>query len=541
MTIQQFAPPVDTVAMPNFPNYELIVARATHPILFANDIDTSSREGQEKLNSLLYTRYHGDVMSSAPKCSCGELSGVFKKNLICTNCNTPCLDVLDKPLESNLWVRVPTGIKKFITPGFWIVASRYLTKSQWNLLEWFVNPNYPDPDPTKDFGKIIHGFNLDRKQRTLNNFYDNFDWLMRQYVTLSLLRKKPRNVPDMTDADVSALYNDMYNGVVTGTWALINTPLGLKLPDERKLALFIEKYINLKERVFSQYLPLPSALGLVLETNNSGTWVDVPMATAIDAAYAVTLIGMSIAASDRKVRLGVSNRRAVICTKKMAEYSKSFITGTAGSKQGEFRRHVFGGRLAFSMRAVITSINEPHEHDEIHLPWGPSVQLFKQHIVNKLFKRKFSPKRANKLINDFTNNYHPLIDQIFQELIAESEGGIPCTFQRSPSLEKSSMQRVRVTKIKTNPRVRTISMSVNITNGPNADFDGDALHVWLILDKELDKRFMRLAPHRSILDLDAPRNISPVAKQQAPQTLTIANWLKEAQPSNPRPQAIPRG
>lgn len=468
MTRQQFAPPVDLVAMPNFPNYERIVARATHPILFANDIDTTSREGQEKLNSLLYTRYQGDVMSSAPKCSCGELSGAYNKGLICSNCSTECLDVLDKPLESNLWVRVPDGIKKFITPGFWIVASRYLTKSQWNLLEWFVNPSYPDPDPQKDFGRIIEGFGLDRKQRTLNFFYENFEILMRRYMTLLLLRKKPRNVPDMTDEDVSRLYQDMFEGHVSGTWALINTPLGRKLSDERKLALFIEKYIEQKDRVFSQYLPLPSALGLVLETNNSGTWVDVPMATASDAMYAVTLIGMSISAADKKVRFGVCNRRAVICTKKMAEFSKAFITGTAGSKQGEYRRHVFGGRLPFSMRAVITSINEPHEHDEIHLPWAPSIQLLKMHIVNKLFKKYgYTPKRANKLINDFTNNYHPILAEIVDELIAESNGGIPCTFQRSPSLEKASMQRVRITKIKKDPRIRTISMSVNITNGPN--------------------------------------------------------------------------
>lgn len=69
-----------------------------------------------------------------------------------------------------------------------------------------------------------------------------------------------------------------------------------------------------------------------------------------------------------------------------------------------------------------------------------------------------------------------------------------------------------------------------------ADFDGDALHVWLILDKRLDQRFMRLAPHRSVLDMDMPRSISPVFKQQAPQTLTVYNWLKGSQVNTPRPK-----
>lgn len=59
-----------------------------------------------------------------------------------------------------------------------------------------------------------------------------------------------------------------------------------------------------------------------------------------------------------------------------------------------------------------------------------------------------------------------------------------------------------------------------------ADFDGDALHIWLILDKDMDKRFIRLAPSRSVLSMDNPRSVSNVFTQQAPQTLTMASWLK---------------
>lgn len=523
-----FPPPIATTEMPDFPDYERIVASATYPVLIANDIDTTTKEGQDKLNSLLYTRYQGDVMKAVPKCSCGEMSGPFNKGLICPNCNTECLDVLDKPLESNLWVRTPDGVNKFIAPGWWAVTSRYLTKTGWNMLEWFVNPSYPDPDPKKqkDYAKILENFNLTKQERNLNFFHDNFATIMRLFVSLMLLRKKPRNIEGMTDADVAAAFQDLREGKVEGTWLLMNTPLGDKNLEDRKLAIFIEKYIADKTRVFTQYLAMPSSLGVVLETNNSGTWVDVSMATASDAMYAVKQIGISIANSDKKIKFSVCNRRAVHCTKRMAEFGKAFISGTAGSKQGEYRRHVFGGRLAFSMRAVITSINETHQHDELHVPWAPAVAMFRTHIMNKLKRKGYSPKVANKFIDDHTNNYHPLLDQIFQELIMEAGGGIPCTFQRPPSLEKSSMQRCRITKVKTDPRIRTISMSVNITNGPNADFDGDALHIWLILDKEMDKRFIRLAPSRSVLSMDNPRTVSGAFTQQAPQTFTMANWLR---------------
>lgn len=42
----------------------------------------------------------------------------------------------------------------------------------------------------------------------------------------------------------------------------------------------------------------------------------------------------------------------------------------------------------------------------------------------------------------------------------------------------------------------------------------------------MDKRFIRLAPSRSVLSMDNPRSVSNVFTQQAPQTLTMASWLK---------------
>ena len=60
---------------------------------------------------------------------------------------------------------------------------------------------------------------------------------------------------------------------------------------------------------------------------------------------------------------------------------------------------------------------------------------------------------------------------IFQELIAESPQGkgIHVLFNRPPSLEKGSVQHCVVTKIKTDPKIKSISMSTNITNPFNAD------------------------------------------------------------------------
>lgn len=53
----------------------------------------------------------------------------------------------------------------------------------------------------------------------------------------------------------------------------------------------------------------------------------------------------------------------------------------------------------------------------------------------------------------------------------------------------------------------------------------------------MDKQFIRLAPSRSVLSMDNPRSISGVFTQQAPQTLTMANWLKAGRSNKKRKQA----
>lgn len=521
MQTTPYAPPVDTVAFLDFPRYEKTIANLPHPPIIANQIDTSTKEGAERLNNLLYTRYQGDILTSTPKCACGNVSGGIRKGIVCKDCGTECADVLDKPLESTVWIETPQGINKFIGPGFWIVVSKHLTRSNFNLLEWLVDPRYPDPLPNNVLYHVVDYLGLNKAERNLNTFHDRFSEIMRRIVTYSIIKKKPKNIPGLSQEQIVDLYSQMFKDHLCGAEILINTPLGRKYAAEKKFAKFVLKYTAQKDRVFTKYLPLPSAMGLILETNNSGTWGETSLLSAIDAMYSVTQLPAS--APDQQIPM--KNRRAVVCTKKMAEFSKDYIKESAGAKEGEFRRHLCGGRVPFSMRCVISSINEPHSRDELHLPWEPAVQFFKQDITNKLHRRGFTPRQTTKLIEDYTKQYHPLIDEIFKELIDESDGGIWVTFQRSPSLEKPSIQVMRITRVKTNIFDRTIGMSINATNGPNADFDGDAMHIMRILDRDMLARLENLRPYRSVLSLSNPHEVSGVFKQQPPQTLTMQNYL----------------
>lgn len=522
------APPIPEFAEVEYPDYELTIARMTHPPLIANDIDSTTKEGEEQLKSILYTRYQGDSISPVPMCACGRLVGGVNHGLICAECSTECKNPLERPIETTLWIKALDGVHKFIAPGVWVVLSQAFSSRGWNMLEWLVSPDVPDPGMDNRFFTIVRDLNLTPDNRNLNYFYENFEAIMYQILVSMVLKKKPRDVKGLENEQIVDLYRGLREGHIDAFHLLLETPIGNKLTAEKEFAAYVKKYSAQKSRVFTKYLPMPSSAGIVLESNSSGTWYDKVMLIAVDAMYAITNFDRTIQEKSFRMR----NAKMVYCTKKMGEYSAEYIRDRLMGKKGLYRSHYYGGRQPFSMRCVIGPIIGPHTHDELHLPWSPSVQMFRLHITNKLLRMgehpefgRWTPKSIHRFIDDYTNRYHPLLDMIFQELIAESPDGIRVLFNRPPSLEKGSLQHCRVTKVKTDPKIKSISMSTNITNAFNADYDGDAMAVYILLDKEIIGIFEPLIPSRNVPSTNAPYSISGATKMQAPQALTMFNWL----------------
>ena len=171
------------------------------------------------------------------------------------------------------------------------------------------------------------------------------------------------------------------------------------------------------------------------------------------------------------------NRTAKTLIALSAFYSEMLKEVLAG-KNGIFRKHIFGTRTHFSIRAVISSITVKNDYDEVHAPWGASVTALKMHLLNKLFKLDYTPNQAIGFLQEHTAKYHPLIARLFKELIDESpDKGLWAIFQRNPSLTKASAQRVKVTKFKDDPDDPTIGLPIPSTKGYNADFDGKLIVV----------------------------------------------------------------
>lgn len=411
--------------------------------MIVNHFNVTSEVDKNKLNQLIYTHYEGDSLNIMPSCQCMALTGEFNVGIICPTCHVAVMSVTERPLESVLWIGPPPEVDTLMNPQAWTMLSAGLTYNGFNILEWLCNPNLAlpaaphrvvrrllsliaaaeDPNPLTPFEQRPF-----RIERGINYFYAHFDQIMR------------------------LLFD---NGIVKGK------------PEQREeLRQFIFKN---REAIFAQYLPIPSKLGFITEKTVTSTYADLTMLSAIEAIRTISATVNSPTQLSKKVL----QARAVKAIMSLAEYHQTFMATALSTKSGWFRKHVFGSRLHFTFRAVISSLSDNHEYDELHLPWSMSVMAYKTHLTAKLIKRGYTPNEATQFLHEHTLRYNPLLDELFTELIQESpHRGLPVLLNRNPTLSRGSIQKLRVTKIKKDPQVNSIGLSVLCLTAPNADFDG---------------------------------------------------------------------
>ena len=91
-------------------NQDEVFARLRNKPIIANELDIETQEGQERLNLLLMMRQEGDSLSTVPSCDGGHLVGGQYEGVFCHECGTEDQAALERPLESQLWVRPPPGV-----------------------------------------------------------------------------------------------------------------------------------------------------------------------------------------------------------------------------------------------------------------------------------------------------------------------------------------------------------------------------------------------------------------------------------------------
>ncbi|QBX32207.1 putative DNA-directed RNA polymerase subunit beta [Pseudomonas phage PA1C] len=462
-----------------------MLANQRGKVVFANDFNTSNAEQKEEFQRYLFSHYQdADAIENSASCDCEHITEAYKLGVICDNCGTPVVSTSNRPIVPSMWIRAPEGVDRLVSPELWIMLSGYMSMKEFDFLEYLTNTQYQydyDTISSKETKRKLDKLLARQFPRGLNNFVQNFDTIFQFLLDSSI----------------------------------INTNKG-------EMAAFVNQN---KEHLFPKNIPIPTKLCFVVESTTSGVYIDKPIGAAIDAVLTISSIGSS--AIPLKP-ITVQNRVAR-ALKLLAIFHENYDKQRIAQKPGLVRRHVLGGRLNLTARAVITSISDPHDYDELHIPWGVGCQLLKYHLINKL-KRKFrmTTRQANSFIYENVLKYNEVIDQLFKEIIAESKyKGLPCVFHRNPTLQRGSTQQFFITVIKNDIRDNSISMSVLCLKAPNADFDGDQLNLTLMPDNYLADATERIAPHTWVLSPDDPHEISGNLELQGPVVETIINYAHE--------------
>jgi hypothetical protein len=413
------------------------------PPLFINDIAESSEQEKTELKKKIFTEYSGDLLSNIPTCECGEITGQYNIGVHCANCNTEVTNSVEAELEPILWVRAPVGVPKLMNPTVWTLLSARFKVSSFNIIRWLCDTSYTGGDskvPDRIDELTDRGV-----QRGYNFFCENFDFVMEVLFTSKLC------------------------GVKRGKTEVLQTLLA--------------KY---RDCIFSSYLPLPNKSLMIIEKTNVGTYADSVGLGAIDAI--LTLVGIDVTNNPETFTDGrnseiVDQSTPVLSTSirtrqnrvaktidKLADFYVNYYRTSLQGWGGLFRKHKYASRAHFCFRAVISSITNRHRYDEIHIPWGIGISVFRLHLINKLSKLGYMPNQAIQLLNASAQSYNVLLDKLFKEIIAEAANGLGCgcLMQRNPSLERGSAQLVYITQVKDYVKIPTVSISILVVKGLNA-------------------------------------------------------------------------
>lgn len=417
-------------------DFDRLFMRLKSPPLIINDVMDASESQKENLRKQIYTKYdssaNSDILSNLPSCECGAIVGEYHVGELCggpNGCHTVVVAPMSEKIEPILWMRSPKGVAELINPHVWSMLVKRFTKSSFSVIEWITNTNYqPHPkakylaDALEERG-ILSGYNY---------FVNNFDSIMEILFSMKDYAIQPKNSRD-----------------------------------------YLRELLTVSRScIFNKYLPLPNKSLFIIEDTNSGKWVDTIIFDAVDAINTIASIDNSMPPHSIRTK----ENRTVKSIIQLAEFSSQYVIKKLAPKAGILRKNIYASRIEYSFRTVISSITDMHDYNEIHIPWGVAVTVFRYHLINVMGKLGYTVGETVAYLNAHTRTYSKLLDDIFKNFIDSSpEKGIPCTIGRNPSLERGSLQLVKITKIKTDRlnfdsmNVPSTAISINIVKGLNAD------------------------------------------------------------------------
>jgi len=395
-----------------------------NPPIIINDLLNTTTKDRERIEQLITTTYSSDMVTILPSCRCGMTKGEFSKNTICEHCDTLVSAAIENTIEPLVWFRKPIGVEKLMSPIIWIMLDYRFSKSKFSILRWLTDTTY---SPQINRPDVVDKIEQAGIQRGYNYFVQNFQSIIEFLMSLK-------------DFKIKGIGRDYLADLLTVK----------------------------KDILFSDYIPLLNKSLLVIEKTSLATYIDSTVPLALEAIEMLVSIDKDFHNQTVSVK---ENRTARAMYLLSCKFYDSYFKTIVAKKSGLFRHYIGGSRFDYSARAVISSITDAHRYDEIEIPWGVGLTIFRPMLINKLIKK------SGMLINDavglllsHTEIYHPLLDQYLKEIISDTKDGrYPVLFNRFPSLLQGSIQKVYIPRVKNDPKDLTFGVSILITTSMNAD------------------------------------------------------------------------
>lgn len=431
--------------------YEFTRTRSGIDPIILNYYDLSDPNYIETLSDLIFS--DGTGADFVAKCECSATEGNPKIDMVCPICETKVSrrNILD---EDNLicqnWLCVPKEL-----PNGWLTPKIYLTLASWlsydkgkrNYIDDILDV---DTDIPYDISDVVTG-------KGFAYLFDNFDRLM--------------------------------------TYFIVDHPVISKKPDTLAMKFCLNMY---RDRIFCHYIPiLNTAINPIISAEGSGStkkrYSDITADHILKAAVSLSRLEFS---QKRKNRQFHVERTTFKAFKDIINYVEESTKKYISMKKAIPRTHIFGSRFHWSFRGVIVPIVGEHEYYELHIPWKMAVNTLRVHLRG-ILHREYG-MGINEAVNKVRQALQ-IVDSdikfIMDKLIEESPfPGLPCLWDRPPSIRDGSVSLKYWTKIKTDINDSSIGMSPLDVALSNADFDGDAMAGILLPETDMVRSMKNLSP-----------------------------------------------
>ena len=166
-------------------------------------------------------------------------------------------------------------------------------------------------------------------------------------------------------------------------------------------------------------------------------------------------------------------------------------------KQGRFRQNLLGKRVDYSGRSTII-VGPELKINQCGIPKEMAIELFKPHLLHEIIVRGLAPNIKS------AKNFLELREPVVYDILEEITKNHPVLLNRAPTLHKLSI--LGFYPVLTDSHA--IKLHPTVCAGYNADFDGDAMGVFLPLSKgAIDEVAQRMMPYHNLLK---PADGSPI-------------------------------